>query len=68
MQLSVWQGLTVDEKDKEVFLKDFKDADLEKKLDMWFFALDQEAIWEEMLDEMSKIARIKQLRAMQKKS
>lgn len=58
----------MDEKDKEAFLKDFKDADINTKLDMWFFALDQEAIWEEMLDQMSKIARIKQLRAMQKKS
>jgi hypothetical protein len=58
----------VDEKDKEAFLKDFKDADIDTKLDMWFFALDQEALWEEMLDQMSKIARIKQLRAMQKKS
>jgi hypothetical protein len=58
----------VDEKDKDAFLKDFKDADIDTKLDMWFFALDQEAIWEEMLDQMSKIARIKQLRAMQKKS
>jgi hypothetical protein len=58
----------VDEKDKEAFLKDFKDADIDTKLDMWFFALDQEAVWEEMLDQMSKIARIKQLRAMQKKS
>lgn len=58
----------MDEKDKEAFLKDFKDADIDTKLDMWFFALDQEALWEEMLDQMSKIARIKQLRAMQKKS
>lgn len=58
----------MDEKDKEAFLKDFKDADIDTKLDMWFFALDQEAVWEEMLDQMSKIARIKQLRAMQKKS
>jgi hypothetical protein len=58
----------VDEKDKEAFLKDFKDADIDTKLDMWFFALDQEALWEEMLDQMSKIARIKQLKAMRKKS
>ena len=64
----VWQGLTVDEKDKEAFLKDFKDAEINSKLDMWFYALDQEAIWEEILDQMSKIARIKQLRAEQKKS
>lgn len=58
----------MDEKDKEAFLKDFKDADINAKLDMWFYALDQEAIWEEILDQLSKIARIKQLRAMQKKS
>jgi hypothetical protein len=64
----VWQGFTLDEKDKESFLKDFKDADINSKLDMWFFALDQEALWEEILDQMSKIARIKQLREMQKKS
>lgn len=64
----VWQGSTLDEKDKEAFLKDFKDADINSKLDMWFYALDQEAVWEEILDQMSKIARIKQLREMQKKS
>ena len=66
--MKVWQGFTVDEKDRKAFLKDFKDADMDTKLDMWFFALDQEAVWEEMLDQMSKIARIKQLRAMQNKS
>jgi len=64
----IWQGLTVDEKDKDVFLKDFKDADIETKLDMWFYALDQEAIWEELLDQMSKIARIKQLKEMKAKT
>ena len=64
----VWQGLTVDEKDKEAFLKDFKDAEINSKLDMWFFALEQEAMWEEILDQLSKIARIKQLREEQKKS
>jgi hypothetical protein len=64
----IWQGLTVDEKDKTVFLKDFKDADIETKLDMWFYALDQEAIWEELLDQMSKIARIKQLKEMKAKT
>ncbi len=58
----------MDEKDKKAFLKDFKEADIDTKLDMWFYALDQEALWEEMLDQMSKIARIKQLRAMQKKT
>ena len=64
----IWQGLTLDEKDRDVFLKDFKDADIETKLDMWFYALDQEAIWEELLDQMSKIARIKQLKEMKAKT
>ena len=54
----------MDEKDKKAFLQDFKDADIEKKLDMWYYALDQEAVWEELLDMMSKIARIKQLQEM----
>ena len=44
--------------DKKVFLEDFRKADISKKLDMWFYAMDQEAIWEEIMDEMSKIARI----------
>jgi hypothetical protein len=56
----------VDEKDKDTFLKDFKDADMEQKLDMWFYALEQESLWEEILDQLSKIARIKQLQEMKK--
>jgi len=51
----------VNEEDKKAFMQDFKDADIDKKLDMWYFSLDQESLWEELLDEMSKIARIKQL-------
>lgn len=56
----------MNEEDKKAFLDDFKAADIDKKLDMWYFALDQEAIWEEIMDEMSKIARIKQLQETQK--
>lgn len=51
----------MNEEDKKAFLEDFTKGDLDKKLDMWYFALDQEALWEEIMDEMSKIARIKQL-------
>ena len=51
----------MNEEDKKAFIQDFKDADIDKKLDMWYFSLDQESLWEELLDEMSKIARIKQL-------
>ena len=48
----------MDENDKKAFLEDFKEADISKKVDMWFFAIDQQALWDETMDEMSKIARI----------
>ena len=51
----------MNEEDKKAFIQDFKDADINIKLDMWYYSLDQESLWEELLDEMSKIARIKQL-------
>ena len=60
----------MDEKDKKSFLEDFKKADINQKMDMWFFALDQQAIWDEIMDNMSKIARIdilKQERATKEK-
>jgi len=47
----------MNEKDKKEFLDDFKKADGETKLDMWYYALDQEVLWEQMLAEMSLIAR-----------
>ncbi len=60
----------MDEKDKKAFLKDFEKADINQKMDMWFFALDQQALWDEIMDNMSKIARInilKQQRAAKEK-
>ena len=47
----------MNEEDKKEFLNDFKKADGEKKLDMWYYALDQEVIWEQILTEMSNIAK-----------
>jgi hypothetical protein len=47
----------VKEEDVKMFLNDFKKADITKKLDMWYFAVEQEAIWEEALAEMSMIAQ-----------
>ena len=47
------------EEDKKAYLEDFKKADINKKLDMWFFALDQEGLWEEIIAEMSMIAQTK---------
>ena len=47
------------EEDKQAFLDDFKKAEISKKLDMWYFALEQIAIWEELITEMSMIAQMK---------
>ncbi len=47
------------EEDKQAFLEDFKKAEISKKLDMWYFALEQIGIWEELISEMSTIAQIK---------
>jgi len=47
----------MNEKDKKGFLEDFKKADIDKKLDMWYYALDQEGLWEEVIAEMSTIAQ-----------
>lgn len=47
----------MNEEDKKTFLHDFKKADIDKKLDMWYYAVDQEAMWEEILTEMSMIAQ-----------
>ena len=44
------------DEDKKKFLSDFKKADKPKKLDMWYYALEQEVIWDETLAEMSEIA------------
>jgi len=47
----------VNDQDKKTFLSDFKAADIQKKLDMWYYAVEQEGIWEEILAEMSMIAQ-----------
>jgi len=44
----------MNEEDKKAFLEDFKNADISKKLDMWFYALEQEGIWEEIISEIIK--------------
>lgn len=53
----------MNEEDIKTFLEDFKKAEIEKKMDMWFFALNQEAIWDEIMDEMSKIARVQMVKS-----
>ena len=46
----------------EKFIEDFKKVDIQKKLDMWYFALDQEVLWEEIITEMSDIAQAVQMK------
>ena len=49
----------MNDEDVKKFLEDFKKADISKKLDMWFFALDQVTVWDELIAEMSMIAQMK---------
>jgi hypothetical protein len=58
----------VNEDDKKAFLEDFKNGDINQKLDMWFYALDQGGIWEELLAEMSNIATVEQMKQMKNKA
>jgi hypothetical protein len=50
------------EEESKEFLSDFEKADINKKLDMWYYALEQEAIWEELIEEMSNIAQMQQIK------
>jgi len=47
----------MNDEDKEEFLKEFKKVDGSKKLDMWDFALGQQVLWEQIITELSSIAR-----------
>jgi hypothetical protein len=51
----------MNEKDMKAFLDDFKKSDNNKKLDMWYYALDQEALWEELIAEMSNFAQMENI-------
>ena len=47
------------DEDKQKFLEDFKKADISKKLDMWYFTLEQISIWDELITEMAMVAQMK---------
>lgn len=47
----------MNEEDKKEFLKDFRKADGDAKLNMWYYALEQEVLWESILADMSEIAK-----------
>jgi len=53
----------MNEEDKKAFLDDYKKGDVKRKLDMWYYALDQEALWGEVIAEMSNMANMEQLKA-----
>jgi len=53
----------MNEGDKKAFLDDYKKGDIKRKLDMWYYALDQEALWEGAIAEMSNMATMEQLKA-----
>ena len=58
MYSSIRHGIIMKEEDEKKFLEDFRRSDTSKKLDMWFYALDQEALWDEIIEEMSNIAQM----------
>ncbi len=47
----------MNDEDKKQFLDEFRKIDGSKKLDMWDYALEQQVLWEQILTELSTIAR-----------
>jgi len=50
-------GLTLNEEDKNDFIKDFKKADGAKRLDLWDYALGQQVLWENVIADLQRIAK-----------
>ena len=47
----------MNEEYKKEFMNEFKQVDGSKRLEMWDYILSQQVIWENILFEVSKIAR-----------
>ena len=47
----------MDDEDKAQFLTEFKKVDGATKLDMWDFALGQQVLWDQIITELTEIAR-----------
>jgi hypothetical protein len=47
----------MDEEDKKKLLEEFKEADGPKRLDMWDYALEQQVLWENIINEMQRISK-----------
>lgn len=47
----------MNDNDKKDFIEEFKKGDGPKRLDMWDYALAQQVLWENIINEMQTIAR-----------
>ena len=47
----------MNDEDKKTFLEEFRKVDGSKKLDMWDYALEQQVIWEQIITNLSSIAK-----------
>ena len=47
----------MNEEDKKQLVDEFKKADGAKRLDMWDYALAQQVLWENIINEIQKIAK-----------
>ncbi len=46
----------MNDEDKKKFIDEFKEAEGEKKLDMWDFALGQQVLWEKIIADIQDIS------------
>jgi hypothetical protein len=47
----------MDEEGKKQMFEEFKKSDGSKRLDMWDYAIEQQVLWENIINEIQKIAR-----------
>jgi len=47
----------MDEKDKKEYIEEFKKSDGPKRLDMWDYAIQQQVLWDNIINDLQNIAR-----------
>lgn len=47
----------MNEEDKKELLKEFKEGNGTKRLELWDYAIQQQVIWEDIISDLQKIAR-----------
>jgi len=47
----------MDEEGKKALMKEFKDSDGSKRLDLWDYAIGQQVIWENIIAGIQKISK-----------